>query len=690
MLPNLPNIETLRHKLHTMHSSKLEMWQDPTIMTLAIIIGVTFGVLTSTTIVSKKSDVQAQTLDVTPPSTTAILNPSSPDGNNDWYITPLQITLNATDLETGVKSINYKIDSGSWQTIDFSGTSNLVTNPSFETSGATTTGTSGWEATVEDPEGNYSKDATNSATGYASSSMKIETTGGAWHGVNNLSTYSPTIAYDNMTSSVWLKSDSITGSATMKIYAVVPDGGGGYTYQYITEHAPLSGTNDWTLSTLDFNVNVAGAEGVYVDIGLVGPGSLWVDAVSVSTSLNTISTNFTVATDSAEHTVEYYSEDFAGNVEESRCIGSTVNCIEFKLDQTPPGNWQNSGAVRQIGGGSSAEHELWVFTDVEDLTSGLSTNTDEYQYHTSTQDSFGYYSNLLGCNSTWNADAWVALEDAVTSDGTTRATLRTQKTDFCDSNWKICKDVRFYAEDMAGNIRTKDLCLNGPWVKVRGGGHVRSNAYIDMVSESSEDNTDGLIEINGISVDFFTSDKDWEVHNSPIPSAIDYDYLYTEITATKTEITDGEVVSATGVYEVNGDLTLGNQEIPNDYDSATFDQIVFVDGNLTLESNIEVGSDSTALFIVSGNVFIDESLDVVGVALIADGNIETAYNLSEGSTTKTLNLSGIYIAEEIMLQRTLQGTQNNDTPSESFVFEPKYSLQLKQFFDNSTIRWVAE
>lgn len=634
-------------------------------------------------------DAQAQVTDTTAPVTTHTLNPSSPDGNNDWYITPVQITLNATDLESGVKAIHYRIDGGTWTNIDFSGTSNLAPNPSFEISGSTTSGMASWQATVVDPEGSYSKDGANFASGFASSSAKITATGGTWHGINNSVNYSPTIPYDNMTASAWLKTDSVTGSATFKVYAVIPDGSGGYTYQYITEAPAISGTNNWTYVTLDFNVSVPGAAGVYLDFGLVGPGTMWVDAVSITTSLSSISTNFTVASDSATHTIEYYSEDFAGNIETHSCSGTKVNCVEFKLDQTPPGNWQNSGAVRQIGGGSSAEHELWVFTDVTDTTSGLSTTSDKYQYHTVKEDTFGYFSNLLGCNSTWNEDGWADLEDPVSSDGITTATLRTQKTDFCDSNWKICKDVRFYAEDMAGNIRTKDLCLNGPWIKVRGEGFVRSNAYIDMLSEASEDNTDSLVEINGISIDFFTSSKDWEVHQSPTPPQIDYATLYDMTPDSKTEITDGKLKSQTGVFFVDGNLSLRSQDVPNNYNSATFDQIVFVDGNLTISSDLEVDNDSTAMFIVSGDVFIDESIDNLSVAIVADGSINTAYNLDEGKSTKTLNLKGLYIADNFDFLRTLQGTQNNDTPSESFIFEPKYMIQLRQFFDQSTIRWVS-
>jgi hypothetical protein len=53
------------------------------------------------------------------PTTTASLNPASPDGENEWYISsPVTVTLSAEDNAggSGVKSTTYEIDGGSTQT----------------------------------------------------------------------------------------------------------------------------------------------------------------------------------------------------------------------------------------------------------------------------------------------------------------------------------------------------------------------------------------------------------------------------------------------------------------------------------------------------------------------------------------------------------------------------------------------
>jgi len=55
--------------------------------------------------------------DITPPVTTHSLNPPEPDGENGYYVSNVTVTLNATDNESGVDRIEYRIDGGSWYTI---------------------------------------------------------------------------------------------------------------------------------------------------------------------------------------------------------------------------------------------------------------------------------------------------------------------------------------------------------------------------------------------------------------------------------------------------------------------------------------------------------------------------------------------------------------------------------------------
>ena len=52
-------------------------------------------------------------VDVGLPTTTCTLNPVIPDGDNGWYVSPVTITLTATD-DKGIDATYYRIDGGAW------------------------------------------------------------------------------------------------------------------------------------------------------------------------------------------------------------------------------------------------------------------------------------------------------------------------------------------------------------------------------------------------------------------------------------------------------------------------------------------------------------------------------------------------------------------------------------------------
>jgi parallel beta-helix repeat protein len=54
-------------------------------------------------------------IDQTPPVTAAVLDPSTPNGENGWYISSVEVTLSATDEGSGVTSTWYKVDAGYYQ-----------------------------------------------------------------------------------------------------------------------------------------------------------------------------------------------------------------------------------------------------------------------------------------------------------------------------------------------------------------------------------------------------------------------------------------------------------------------------------------------------------------------------------------------------------------------------------------------
>jgi len=618
--------------------------------------------------------------DTTAPYTTAAKDPAEPDGNNGWYKKPVTITLESTDTESGVKEINYKIDLASWKKFDLTDTLNLAPNPSFEISDySPPLDVKDWDVGTTDSFATYSKDTSEYMPGFESTSVKIESTGGSWHSVNNIDSPAYSSSYISMSAYAWIKSSSATtGNAYFKIYAISEDVNGVKTISPVAESPSISGQNDWTKVSLNFVVNAQDVIGVYMDVGLNGVGTMWVDAVNIAASILPKVT-FTVATDSAAHVVQYYAVDRAGNEE-------GVKNVTFKIDQTPPGNWRDAGAVRALSGN---DHELYLWTHVDDVTAGFSPETDKFQYTTKHNPGFGTFEDLTGCASTWQPDDWATTATIPPLPGDHTAYLVTPKVDFCDSEWKICKYVRFYAEDMAGNNASKDICINGPWIKVRGKGIVGTSNIIDMVSEAVDYNTDGLIETGGDSSNFFDSSAHLHFRESPAPPDYNYDNLSALSTGSKITIsTSGDLVSSSGVYKVDGNYEITSHKIPGNYDEASFNQIVFINGDLKISSDIKVASGSTALFIVKGKVEIQKNVTDMEIGLIADGRIYTAYNITEGEHSSTLILKGVFICNKFVFQRTLQGTQNEYYPSEDFTYEPKYVVKLGEYLGKNAVKWV--
>jgi hypothetical protein len=73
------------------------------------IIILLFGLLVNPIIGMSNND------DTTPPVTTIFFDPPNPNGENDWYVSNVTVTLNATDDISGVDITFYRIDGGEWQ-----------------------------------------------------------------------------------------------------------------------------------------------------------------------------------------------------------------------------------------------------------------------------------------------------------------------------------------------------------------------------------------------------------------------------------------------------------------------------------------------------------------------------------------------------------------------------------------------
>lgn len=148
-------------------------------------------------------------------------------------------------------------------------------------------------------------------------------------------------------------------------------------------------------------------------------------------------------------------------------------------------------------------------------------------------------------------------------------------------------------------------------------------------------------------------------------------------------------ISAETLFNVQGNLTMGGNP------AGTKTAVIFVDGNLIINSNITYGSTGTygLVFVVGGDVFISRAstLNQIYGVIIAQGQICTAASGSvcEATfypTTTILNINGGLIAldrdKPILFRRQYSTT---DSPSEVINFAPKFLVNLRDLMSTNIL-----
>ena len=622
------------------------------------ILAIALLVLIFTAIANKIEAVS----DVTAPTSSIVLNPSSPDGQNGWYISPIDITISADDLESGVASINWKIDGGSLNTQSFSNTLNLVQNPSFEDAG---TPIDLWDEVNDDINSVFSQDSIG-APSLGSNSAKIQATSGTWNAFTNQANFAVATPYENMTSSVWIKTSGVTQDAYYKVY-VVYDNAGTNGYSLIGPSTTVSGTNDWQKITYNFVASHDDAIGVYVELGIKGSGTVWFDGATITSATTSPSTNFVVSSN-GEHTLEYYAIDNAGNEE-------SAQTVDFKIDTKAPSRWTDFTLTQ-----SGNDHTYIVSINVSDTTSGIDVSTDEFQYSIDQGVTWGYYATLTQCNvnfiQNWNGTASVSPN----TDGSNQVTITTSAIDFCDNNWADTKYIRFRIYDMAGNLSiSPDFAINGAWIEIIDG-DMHSN---DLISSQSSSAITYLASADE-TISNIDSENGWyldEYDELPFDTYAEWATKY----PTSTALPGGKLPTIDGKFKVNSDFTIANTTIPNNLSSVqNMSAVVFVDGDLNINANYSLHSTSGIIFIVAGDITVNASVDTIDSFYITDG----LFDLGGGSAQ--IAITGGVQADDTNMKRTLSGNQNSTTPAQIFTYDPKYLIVGKdQLTGNTKVSWIG-
>jgi len=594
--------------------------------------------------------------DTTPPTTSLLLNPPSPDGNNGWYKTPVEVTLNAVDLESGVKEINWRLNNGLWTKKSFTQTLNMVINSSFESD------TEGWSFI---PFNNSTGERTSELAKIDDYSIKINSLENGSSLFTNKQSYVVVSPWKTVSLGVWLKGSDVLGvGAFYKVYILTSTG------EKLLYTSPVhNGTFDWIYELKDLVISSDSAYGLYFELILQGVGSAYFDGVYAAYASEQPQTSFTIS-DNGINTLEFYSVDFAGNIENTKSAS-------FKVDTIAPTNWQNFETER-----AGDAHTLISRINVSDNASGLSATNPEFQYSPLYIWLWGYFTDYEECKGSFVSDGWLSAEPSF-EDGDITGTLASPVINYCNSTWFLCKGVRFKVEDLAGNDSTKEICINGPWVKSVDGNVISLNS-INMSSGSPEDNTNALV-VSSQALSNFSSSKNWLV--SYYPSRFNmvsysYDDLFNKYSP---DNTISSLPVTNGAFKTSGNFQVNAATIPRNYTTQQFSNVFFVNGNLVAQQDIDMKNTSGTIFVVKGDVLVDKNVSVLDGFFIVDGTFNTSYN--GGFVNDPLKIFGGVFANTFELNRSFSAFKSQSDPAEEFIYDPKYLIDFTSFFGNVSIKW---
>jgi hypothetical protein len=194
----------------------------------------------------------------------------------------------------------------------------------------------------------------------------------------------------------------------------------------------------------------------------------------------------------------------------------------------------------------------------------------------------------------------------------------------------------------------------------------------------------------------WVSSKNWLVHDTA--SATDfYQLMYRQFgspapTASGDTTLTGKLAGSTEHYYYDGNLTINTPAwtIPS-----TDKVVVFVSGNLAINTPINIDSGGFIAFIVKGNITVSPS--VGGPAASSAPAVEGIYITSPNGTFITGDSSspgkqrfvgqGMFIAGSFLLQRDLGDLRNPTTSSELFIYNPQLLLTMPDQMKQLSVSW---
>lgn len=583
----------------------------------------------------------------TPPTTTHTF--AGTIGQNSWFVSTVDVTLRAQDLESGPAETTYWLNDDTPTTQTYTTSQNQILNPSFE---------SGWFWGIN----NW--DSSGPAVfwrgleykfGWRSAAISASSTGFAyWH---NRNYPVPAIPLQNYSVSAWVKTFDIAGLGAY--FEVWTKGASSTDDQLLATSESVSGVNDWTLLTVSF-VMPEGENEVYVKLGATEEfvfNLVYWDGVAMYGGYTAL-TEFTVS-QNGNHTLHYYSLDNNGNTESEQQA-------TLKIDTRAPSNWGNFTYTP-----GSNNHRYYAAIEVTDPTSGIKVSSAKYRFYSNHQD--------------WGWSDWLpALSVVKVSNGapavdgeTSAVRIKTPEIEFGDS--ATIFRVQFQIADMAGNSSDSPIqTIEGPWLQILDTGLYVGNK-ISMTASAPPGlyNSNSLISA-GDTISNFASSTNWKVesYNHALKGVTSLSSLISEYTTLKNQavsLPQGKLPTASGIYKYSGNYTIDHNTTPPGFENGIHTSLIIIQGNLRIKQDFSINDGSAIVFLVEGNTEIEGKVEKIAGFFITQGIINT--NIDNKQNKQLTVYGGATALQGFVLGRDLGRTgavKNSTHPAEKFIFQPKY------------------
>jgi hypothetical protein len=151
---------------------------------------------------------------------------------------------------------------------------------------------------------------------------------------------------------------------------------------------------------------------------------------------------------------------------------------------------------------------------------------------------------------------------------------------------------------------------------------------------------------------------------------------------------DGIEPTINGVYETASEDRISG----SDWNVASGTLLVIlVDGDLTIDANIDVAEGGFLGFVVSGNILIGDNVTNVEGVYIADGAIATCESLvcGTGGLAEQLTGEGIFVGwQGLDLRRNFLDSSNDSNPAETFIYRPDLQVNAYNYLLRPKFTWA--